>query len=158
MDDPTKDLIPRSAVEYCCRKNTVSTNPDDYKAHEKFIQFMDDPEISEFGRWQHANGFNTALVAIECDLDKIPSVQPEHGNGYRDGYKRGKSKGFKKGREIGRKKGKWRFSGYQMFECTECGTFYTQSQFQQMRVVITDPEFPRFCPTCGADMREEGGE
>lgn len=57
-----------------------------------------------------------------------------------------------------RKKGKWRFIGYQMFECTECGTFYTQSQFQQMRVLITDPDFPRFCPTCGADMREEGGE
>ncbi|MEE1200156.1 MAG: hypothetical protein U0L09_05850, partial [Christensenellales bacterium] len=54
--------------------------------------------------------------------------------------------------EPNRKKGKWSFIGYQMFECTECGTFYTQSQFQQMRVMITDPEFPRFCPTCGADM------
>lgn len=59
--------------------------------------------------------------------------------------------------EPNRKKGKWSFIGYQMFECTECGTFYTQSQFQQMRVLITDPDFPRFCPTCGADMREEGG-
>ena len=59
--------------------------------------------------------------------------------------------------EPNRKKGKWSFIGYQMFECTECGTFYTQSQFQQMRVMITDPDFPRFCPTCGADMRD-GGE
>ena len=37
---------------------------------------MDDPEISDFGRWQHSNGFNTALVAVQCDLDKVPSAQP----------------------------------------------------------------------------------
>ena len=74
MDDPTKNLIPRSAVEYCLRKETVSTNPDEYSSHEKFIQFMDDPEVAEFGRWVHSNGFNCALTAIKCDLDMIPSV------------------------------------------------------------------------------------
>ena len=77
MDDPTKDLIPRSAVEYICRKETVSTNPYEHKYHDKFIQFMDDPEISDFGRWQHSNGFNTALVAVKCDLDKVSSVTPK---------------------------------------------------------------------------------
>lgn len=77
MDDPTKDTIPRSAVEYCLRKNTVSTNPYEHKYHDKFMQFMDDPEISDFGRWQHSNGFNTALVAVKCDLDKVPSVTPK---------------------------------------------------------------------------------
>lgn len=51
MDDMTKDMIPRNAVEYCLRKETVSTNPEAYKAHKKFIGYMDDPEISQFGHW-----------------------------------------------------------------------------------------------------------
>ena len=76
MDDPTKDTIPRSAVEYCLRKETVSTNPEAYKAHKKFIEYMDDPEISQFGHWMHSNGFNCALVSIAVYLDKIPSVTP----------------------------------------------------------------------------------
>ena len=72
-----EDTVLRASVEYICRKNTVSTNPYEHKYHDKFIQFMDDPEISDFGRWQHSNGFNTALVAVQCDLDKVPSAQPE---------------------------------------------------------------------------------
>lgn len=72
-----EDVVPRTSVEYICRKNTVSTNPYEHKYHDKFIQFMDDPEISDFGRWQHSNGFNTALVAVRCDLDKVPSVTPK---------------------------------------------------------------------------------
>lgn len=72
-----EDAVPRTAVEYICRKNTVSTNPYEHKYHDKFIQFMDDPAISDFGRWQHSNGFNTALVAVECDLDKVPSITPK---------------------------------------------------------------------------------
>lgn len=82
MDDPTKDTIPRSAVEYCLRKETVNTNPDAYEAHERFMAYMDDPDISQFGHWMHSNGFNCALVSIAVDLGKIPSVtqkaeQPE---------------------------------------------------------------------------------
>lgn len=76
MDDPTKDTIPRSAVEYCLRKESVSTNPEKYKTHEKFIDYMNDPDISEFGHWMHSNGFNCALTAISVDLEKIPSVTP----------------------------------------------------------------------------------
>ena len=75
--EPCEDAVPRTSVEYICRKNTVSTNPYEHKYHDKFIQFMDDPEISDFGRWQHSNGFNTALVAVKCDLDKVPSVTPK---------------------------------------------------------------------------------
>ena len=71
------DAVPRTSVEYICRKNTVSTNPYEHKYHDKFMQFMDDPEISDFGRWEHSNGFNTALVAVKCDLDKVPSVTPK---------------------------------------------------------------------------------
>lgn len=77
MDDPTKDTIPRSAVEYCLRKETVNTNPDEYEAHERFIAYMDDPDIAQFGHWMHSNGFNCALTAIAVDLDKIPSVTPK---------------------------------------------------------------------------------
>lgn len=76
MDDPTKDTIPRSAVEYCLRKETVSTNPEAYKAHKKFIGYMDDPEISQFGHWMHTNGYNCALLSVAVDLEKIPSVTP----------------------------------------------------------------------------------
>ena len=79
--EPCEDVVPRTSVEYICRKNTVSTNPYEHKYHDKFIQFMDDPEISDFGRWQHSNGFNTALVAVKCDLDKVPSVAPERKKG-----------------------------------------------------------------------------
>lgn len=74
-----EDMVPRTSVEYICQKNTVSTNPYEHKYHDKFIQFMDDPEISDFGRWQHSNGFNTALVAVKCDLDKVPSAEPKTG-------------------------------------------------------------------------------
>ena len=72
-----EDTVPRASVEYICQKNTVSTNPYEHEYHEKFIKFMDDPEIADFGRWQHSNGFNTALVAVKCDLDKVPPAQPE---------------------------------------------------------------------------------
>lgn len=73
-----EDTVLRASVEYICRKNTVSTNPYEHEYHEKFIKFMDDPEISDFGRWQHSNGFNTALVAVKCDLDKVPSAQSQY--------------------------------------------------------------------------------
>lgn len=75
------DAVPRASVEYICRKNTVSTNPYEHKYHDKFIQFMNDPEISDFGRWQFSNGFNTALVSVRCDLDKVPSIEPEQKKG-----------------------------------------------------------------------------
>lgn len=92
MDDPTKDTIPRSAVEYCLRKETVSTNPEKYKTHEKFIDYMNDPDISEFGHWMHSNGFNCALTAISVNLRKIPSITPpaqSEPKSYRMGYQAG---------------------------------------------------------------------
>lgn len=150
MDDPTKDTIPRSAVEYCLRKETVNTNPDAYEAHERFIAYMDDHDISQFGHWMHSNGFNCALTAIAIDLDKIPSVptiEPKRGTGYRDGYKRGKRSGYKKGRERGRKTGRWIYhpdrenDGECGYECSNCGRCY---------------DYPmNFCGFCGAKMEVE---
>ena len=71
------DLISRQDAIDIERNATVDTNPYHFKAHQKFTQFMDDAEISSFGRWQWSNGFNTALTAIGIDLEKLPSAQPE---------------------------------------------------------------------------------
>jgi len=71
------DLISRQAAIDIERNATVDTNPSHFEAHQKFMQFMDDAEISSFGRWQWSNGFNTALTAVGIDLEKLPSAQPE---------------------------------------------------------------------------------
>ena len=69
------DLISRQAAIDIERNATVDTNPSHFEAHQKFKQFMDDAEISSFGRWQWSNGFNTALTAVGIDLKKLPSAQ-----------------------------------------------------------------------------------
>ena len=71
------DLIDRQVAIDIERNATVDTNPSHFEAHKKFMQFMDDAEISSFGRWQWSNGFNTALTATGIDLKKLPSAQPE---------------------------------------------------------------------------------
>jgi len=71
------DLISRQAAIDIERNQTVDTNPSHFEAHQKFKQFMDDAEISSFGRWEWSNGFNTALTAVGIDLKKLPSAQPE---------------------------------------------------------------------------------
>ena len=71
------DLISRQAAIDIERNATVDTNPSHFEAHQKFTQYVDDAEISSFGRWQWANGFNTALTAVGIDLKKLPSAQPE---------------------------------------------------------------------------------
>ena len=81
----------------------------------------------------------------ECDVNT--SIKEAFEKGFRIGIIKGQSA------QPERKMGKWNFIGDQMFECTECGVCYTQNQFHQMMVRITDPEFPKFCPNCGADMR-----
>jgi len=57
--------------------------------------------------------------------------------------------------EVERKKGKWNFIGNNMHECTNCKRAYTVQQFEAMRNYNRDPLNPKFCPNCGADMREE---
>ena len=77
QEGTTSDTISRQAAIDIERNATVDTNPSHFEAHQKFTQFMDDAEISSFGRWQWSNGFNTALTAVEIDLEKLPSAQPE---------------------------------------------------------------------------------
>ena len=74
------DLISRQAAIDIERRATVDTNPEHFESHQKFVEFMDDAEISSFGRWQWSNGFNTALTAVGIDLKRLPSVQPELSN------------------------------------------------------------------------------
>lgn len=71
------DTISRKAAIDIERNATVDTNPSHFEAHQKFAQFLSDAEVSSFGRWQWANGFNTALTAVGIDLKKLPSAEPE---------------------------------------------------------------------------------
>ena len=71
------DLISRQAAIDIERNATLDTNPSHFEAHQKFMQFMNDAEISSFGRWQWSNGFNAALTAVGIDLKKMPSAHPE---------------------------------------------------------------------------------
>lgn len=73
---PCDDCISRQAAIGEVDSETVSTNPEHFKSSEKFIEFMDDADIASFGKWQWANGFNTALVAINLQLKKLPPVTP----------------------------------------------------------------------------------
>lgn len=71
------DTISRQAAIDAVDSETVSTNPEHFKSSEKFIKFMDDDDIASFGRWQWANGFNTALTATTIQLKKLPPAQSE---------------------------------------------------------------------------------
>lgn len=82
VDTPTvvptcEDTISRQAAIDAVDSETVSTNPEHFKSSEKFIKFMDDADIASFGKWQWANGFNTAVVAAKIQLKNLPSTQPE---------------------------------------------------------------------------------
>ena len=76
-DTNVGSMVSRQAAIDAVNSETVSTNPEHFKSSEKFIKFMDDADIASFGKWQWANGFNTALTAVGIDLKKLPSVQPE---------------------------------------------------------------------------------
>ena len=48
----------------------TNTTPTEFPGHEKFIQYMDTPDVMSFGKWMQANGFNPALIALEVELNK----------------------------------------------------------------------------------------
>ena len=75
------DCVSRQAAINIVDSETVSTNPEHFKSSEKFIKFMDNADIASFGKWQWANGFNTALVATKVQLKKLPSAEPERKKG-----------------------------------------------------------------------------
>jgi len=166
------DLISRQMAIDASRNKTVSTNPDEFYAHDKFIKFQNNPEIVSYGRWEWSNGFNTALVSEEIMLKKLPSAQPEqltdddfetiriHLNAYKE--KLCNQKRWKEAEEYQRiidrfvafasaqKRGEW-------LELTDTNHTYVCSVCGRMLVNITDGKntvtknYP-FCH-CGADMR-----
>ena len=77
LPEPCTDTISRQEAIDAVDSETVSTNPEHFKSSEKFIKFMDDADIASFGKWQWANGFNTAVVAAKIQLKDLPSAQPE---------------------------------------------------------------------------------
>ena len=61
----------------CCIDDVeadLDTNPENYESHEKFMKFMDDPDIVNFGKWMMANGVVMTLLNIRCAVKRIPSV------------------------------------------------------------------------------------
>lgn len=52
----------------------LDTNPEHYESHERFTEFMDDPDISNFGKWMMANGEAMTLLNIQCAVKRISSV------------------------------------------------------------------------------------
>lgn len=118
------DLIKRQDVIVGLNK-IVSTNPEDFFAHDKFIEFMDNQEIKSYGQWEWSNGYNTALVSMRIELDKIPTAIA-----------------------VLQKEGKWiRKVDKQCYwyECSECGHLPPKDTFKQEWL-------SHFCPNCGARM------
>ena len=138
-EDATFDCISRQDAIDVVRRATVDTNPSHFEAHQKFMQFMDDAEISSFGRWEWSNGFNTALTAINVDLRRLPSASPDLSTFsdklWKIAYERGKAEGRKKGKWINKK------NIYGVAYCSECD--------YELHTNDTN-----FCPNCGAYMRE----
>lgn len=52
-------------------RQTKNTNPSLYDKENKFMDFMDDDNISDFGKWQWANGYNTALVTVRLFIKSM---------------------------------------------------------------------------------------
>lgn len=113
---------------------TVTVAPDSDEIEKVARKIKDEPAM--------------VLPSTGTDVDMALKLNKAYDDGYETGYLQGKHDWSEK------KTGSWNFIGNQMFECTECGVCYTQSQFNQMRVRITDSISPNFCPSCGADMRE----
>ena len=148
-EDATFDCISRQDAIDVVRRATVDTNPSHFEAHQKFMQFMDDAEISSFGRWEWSNGFNTALTAINVDLRRLPSASTDlsifSDKLWKIAYERGKAEGRKKGKWI-EKDDCWDGVYY---ECSVC-----KDAFTLMDGTPSDNNY-NFCPNCGS---YNGGE
>ena len=122
------DLISRQAAIDCVDSETVSTNPDHFKSSEKFIKFMEDVDIASFGKWQWANGFNTALVAAKVYLEKLPSADVREN--VRGEWVKNEERSAEHVEAI--------------YCCSACCNFEAWGETEKYN----------FCPNCGADMRE----
>lgn len=64
------ETIDMETLKKVIKSIETSTTPTEFSNHEKFIQYMDTPEIMSFGKWMRANGFNLALTTLEVELNK----------------------------------------------------------------------------------------
>ena len=69
------ELISKDAIIGITDRETLTTKPSNFTANEKFIQYMKDPNISSFGHWQFNNGYNTALVTVDVEIKKLPTIE-----------------------------------------------------------------------------------
>lgn len=74
-DDNTIFMVSKQAILNQIDRETKNTSPSLYDKEDKFMDFMDDENISEFGRWQWANGYNAALVTIRLFIEKMKSKE-----------------------------------------------------------------------------------
>ena len=74
-DDNTIFMVSKQAILNQIDKETKNTNPSLYDKEDKFMDFMDDKNISDFGRWQFANGYNAALVTLRLFVEKMKSKE-----------------------------------------------------------------------------------
>lgn len=74
-NDNTIFMVSKQAILNMLDRETKNTNPSLYDKENKFMDFMDDENISEFGRWQWANGYNAALVTIRLFIEKMKSKE-----------------------------------------------------------------------------------
>lgn len=132
-------------------------------SREVLVKFFDD--------WMSALDINchhqsvADLMIIKGDIKNLPSAQPDLNEWCTDckEYDSEKHHCPRYNRVIRealngaepRKPGRWSFIGEDMFKCTSCGVVYTTEQLNGLRNYDTDPYAPRFCPSCGADMREK---
>ena len=120
------DLISRQAAIDAVDSETVSTNPEHFKSSEKFIEFMDDTDITSFGKWQWANGFNTALVATTVQLKNLPSAE---------------------------RRGRW-IKDKNLYKCTACNDLLTVAGWADCIPEKQIYTAFKYCPNCGAKMDE----
>ena len=144
MQGSALDCVRRQQAIDAVNAATVITNPEHFKGHEKFTGFMEDEDILSFGKWERANGFNTALVETRILLEKLPYAQPdmpefiEHIESM--AYERGRSEA-----QSGKKRGHWKLLDNGDAICSECG--------RKQKGVWDFDNWDNFCRHCGADMR-----
>ena len=91
-------------------------------------------------------------VVIQNDIETIKALPSEEVSA--DIIHLQKEQAYMQGYEDGRKsrKGKWRY--YEsILTCSECGAEF----YDDIKEYCGD-DVPKFCPECGADMREGGEE
>ena len=74
-EDDAIFMVGKQPVLNMLEREMKNTNPSLYDKEDRFMDFMDDENISDFGRWQWANGYNTALVTIRLFVEKMKSKE-----------------------------------------------------------------------------------